>query len=659
MQCLQKFAVQKFAFAIMIHNASNPGGELFRFSLNITKKLVKQTGQLAFPSLEKNIPRGLEKDIFDEIYPLVLDAIRRENYSVIIALASAMGKRGYNLAKLQDLLKQVIVAKPDNVAIQAVKHWLAPKKTRDKRVKELLALDKSYITIREVFLHLHMRRQEWLDPYISGDVIRGKFLYGNTVFVLPAVKGFQRWLPRQQNSFLSLLERIASDSKRSQWERANCIKTMARMPDISSDKVTKFINSNEVPIVEAALYALSLLEEPEKSIPILMKNLDGDRARIAMYALPRCARLVKPDLLTSNLKELLSKDYIKITVRKEAIRLIGAYKSSDSIMLLTRELHKTNAHKDVLIAVGHAARQLLDNKDVWHILEELAASSKIDIVRSILYQQPNQLPAEYRTRYLELIIRVANHNEADVRKEAFSYMKQWINGNEEAVAAAAASAIVELECSSIWNAAMDTLIEACCDGKVNEVVISVIKDLVNIETVGEYNANAQRDLPHRQRLIKFVSKLTALPNYIRLNLTPLYKGIVECLSEDVTLKHVMIKVHIASIDWNDVESSITALNNIVDSFTDSSHLISISYSEVSQNLKDNKGYWDSETILKIVDIIWHKGCNEAQYISLALLEAVGNTLFWRQDCANRLKLYRNHEELMIRTRALDIWTAIE
>ncbi|MGV2687271.1 hypothetical protein GNF82_23790, partial [Clostridium perfringens] len=96
-------------------------------------------------------------------------------------------------------------------------------------------------------------------------------------------------------------------------------------------------------------------------------------------------------------------------------------------------------------------------------------------------------------------------------REAFQAMSFWVNGNEEKVAASASQAILDLEDNARWKAAMDTLIVACRDGKVNDRVISVCTQLADMETKAEWNAAPERDLPERQRLVALVDKLISLP----------------------------------------------------------------------------------------------------------------------------------------------------
>ncbi|NQX48344.1 HEAT repeat domain-containing protein [Paenibacillus tritici] len=654
-----KFSVQQLAFILLRHNAAEPHGELFRFALTTLQKLAKQDGQLSLPSLEKNLPKGVEEIIFEAIYSYAAQAGKRENYNLVLSLANSFGKRGSGIVKLQHLLQEATRAKTDSTAIRAARFWLAPLKTRDERVKELLAADPSYITIHEVFRHLHLKRQEWLDPYISGAVIKGKFLSGKTIHPVPATDGFYRWLPRQQQAYGSVLSRVASDPKYSLSERSRAIRIMAAMPDCDPDPLFKLVQDQEVAVAEAALHALSLLEEPEKSLPVLLDHLDGDRARVAMYSIPRCIRRVNPVLLVSLLKELLNRDKLKVTVRKETIRLLGVYRSEDSLPLLLHEFGKPNVHKDVLIAIGHAAKQLLDDERSWEILSAIAASPQSDVAVSLLSQQPAALPVDYRPRYLSLILEIAGHPDAYVGRHAFVIMSWWTDGHEEVIAAAAAQAITDLEDSTRWEFAMNTLIEACQDGKINEAVAGICQKLAGPVVNDEWNAATDRDVPHRQRLSKLIEKLALLPKETRQQLIPLYLELIHILAPDETLQQLVMKLYIAILDWNNVEESAAYLNRMVHSLSDQPQLLGEAYSQITYNLDTSTGYWTPETLLELVDRLRTEPRYEAAYIGLSLLEAAGAALRWSPEAAEYLRGYRNHTNIAVRTHALNIWTAKE
>ncbi|WP_366290893.1 HEAT repeat domain-containing protein [Paenibacillus sp. AN1007] len=652
-------AAEKLAFAILREHAQDPECRLFQFALQTLKRMAMRDGQfMLFARDWDSLPQTALETLFDEIYALGIEANKRESDYVVLRMADAFGKAIDRLPKLHELLEELVQGKKS--AAQAVRYWLAPYKTRDARVRKLLDLDPTFISFYEVFKHLHLKRQEWLDPFISGKVIKGRHLSGKTIYLVPAYDGFYRWLPRQQQALALLLERAAQDGKRSFHERANAMRSLAGMPDYRSNPLLeKMLQEPEIHIVEAALHAFSLAEEPEEALPVLLDHLDGDRARVAMYSIPKCARRVSPALLTSLLSKLLDREKLKITVRKEAVRLLGAYKSSESMTLLVREYEKPNRHKDVIIAIGHAARQCLDDERSWAMMSVMASSSDRDIARSLLNQYPDELPVEARLRYLQWITEIASHYDPMVSMEAFHAMARWGHVSAETIADCAVKALIDLQHGTHWKAALHALVTVCVDGKVNDQVVHVIRHLADAQVQSEWNAGSERDLPHRQRLLELIDRLVSLTPSVRSRLVPLYALIIEALQPFETLKLALTRLHLAAVDWGQPEQAVDRLQRVIDIVNAHGHVLESVDRQVQQTVMVSKGDWKPEQLLRIVDLLQVRPDMPSSYMELTLLKIAGEVLLWNEDCRNRLRNYRQHKHEAVRLRALDSWTTLE
>ncbi|WP_339835524.1 HEAT repeat domain-containing protein [Paenibacillus sp. FSL R7-0272] len=651
--------VEQLAFDMLLEHASEPGRPLFQFALRAIKRMAMRDGQFMLFSREWNsLPQAALETLFDEIYAIGVEANKRESDYVVLQMASAFGKAIDRLPKLHDLLEELVKSKKS--AAQAVRYWLAPYKTRDKRVRELLDLDSTFISFYEVFEHLHRKRQEWLDPFISGKVLKGKHLTGKTIYLVPAYHGFYRWLPRQQQALASLLDRVAQDNKRSFYERANAMRSLAGMPDYRSNPLLeKLLTDPEVHIVEAALHAFSLTEEPEDALPVLLNNLDGDRARVAMYSIPRCARRVNPVLLTSMLSSLLDREKLKITVRKEAVRLLGTYKSSESVTLLIREFEKPKRHKDVIIAIGHAARQCLDDERSWTMMSIMASSSDRDIARSLLNQRPDELPVEARLRYLQWITEIAGHDDPIVSMEAFHAMSRWGHVSAEVISQCAGKALIDLQDGTRWKAAILALVTVSRDGKVNDEVVQVIRQLAEVEAQDDWNAGRERDLPHRQRLLELIDQLVSGSISVKRRLAPLYASIIRTLQHHQSLKLTAIRLHLAAMDWSQPDQAVEGLHPVIDIVNAHPYVLESVDRQIKRTVLDGKGYWKPEQLLHIVDVLRTRTDIASSWIGLSLLKVAGEDLLWNQDCRNRLRAYRQHEQEAVRLLALDSWTILE
>ncbi|MEN8217111.1 MAG: HEAT repeat domain-containing protein [Pseudomonadota bacterium] len=645
--------------AFRLLSVTVPKSELFSFSLDTLCKIAQHdTYSIRLPSLSKNLPRGTEKAIVEGFIPLIRAFEKYEQHNLLLALAQALDKRGWEMVTLQSLLETVINAKPDYLARQAISLWLAAPKTRDTRVRQLLDSDPSVITHDSVFQHLHRRRQEWLDPFLTGKPIKGQFLTGKTFYLLPASNGFHRWLPRQQQAFTKWLHTVAKDNKQEVDKRVQAIHTLAQIPTSDTATFATYLKSEEVAIIEAALGALSWIDRPSAALPILLQYLDSDRARVAMYAVPRCARLVEPAYLVTVLKELLSRDHMRVTVHKEAIRLLGTYATSASLPLLRTQWQRPSIHRDVQIAIGHAARNLLNHEEAWLLLEKMAQSEDIDITRSLCTEQPSALAETARVRYARLLVKLTQHTEVQVRREAFIALKAWTVGAEAEIAAAAVSRIIDLENSPEWKSALEVLLTCCRDGAVTERLHEVVQALINAPITDDVNAMPERDLPARQRLFQLCQGLCHFPESNRLLLRATLDSLASLYLQDASLWPQAALLYVAGLTWAKLTPAADRLISLAREVDNQPIFVQALREAVRERLPHSENPLDMTSALELIDTLVAAQSNTSALLALEILRYMGQRSDWRQEYAQRLRTLRQHQDVGIRAVACETWTCL-
>jgi hypothetical protein len=646
-------AFQQLAFRFIHAHAAQPEGPFFRFALATLKRLAGQSGTLVIPPLEKDLPRGAEHHIFSALLPMIRAAGQREGYHLILALTKALGRRAWTMDMLQQMLEPVLDANPEWLAQTALQLWLAPPHTRDARVRKLLDRDESAVTLPVVFEHLNRRRQEWLDPYLQGRAFKGRFTTGKTGWVPSVQRGFHRWLPRQQRTFRDVLLRIAQDTSRSVWERAGVLRTLPALHVVDVETLKPFLQSADVPIREAALGALVWLDRPEPALPWLLESLDGDQARVAMYAVPRMAKFVTPETLSAALGTLLSRERLKVTVAKEALRLLGTFRSPQSMALLRQQWRRPELHRDVRIAVGHAVRQLLDDPEAWTLLEEMAQSPDTAVVTSLIEQNPGAIPISLRPRYAALVLRVARHADLTVRRQAFTALPAWSVGVEELVAREASGRVLDLASGAEWREAAKALVEAAREGTAFAHVVACVSKLS--ASPGAEDATPERDVPALQRLKGLIQELLELPRPVRLRLRPSLEEVAQVLSQDAALWPLRASVRLAGLEWNEAPLAVEVLLALGEEIREEPLFAPDFADVVSEAVNNRQAGWTPELLLDIADRVG----NALPLVSLELISTAGQRLHWREDAALRLRALRRHPSAAIRAAARSVVTANE
>jgi hypothetical protein len=639
----------RIAHQLMIANAADPSSPMFALGLRILERLAGQGGTIDLPALSPNLPRGSEHRIVAVLLPWLEGANERQRFGHVARVVHSLGKRSHGIAALDALVERAVWHGAKSHASAAAEMWLRDPKTRDERVRALLAKDRTAVYVNRVLSHCHRRRQSALASRFVAPPLSGRFHDGKVAWI-PSFDGrIDRWPDSVQQAYVAILRTAERQPKTNTFDRMRFISMLARVPLSSLSDMDFALHSADVPLIEAALGALVYLDAPGKApsvLSVLCSHLMSDRARVAMYAMPRLARLIPPSTFSLELNEILRRPSLKVTVQKEAIRLLGRSATPEAVATLVH-VAKTANHRDVQIALVHAARSSLHDERSWGLLASLTAETSPDVARALLDAPRSTISEPYRARYLALMIPLADHTAVEVRTALFqSLAGGWLFIDASACVRLGARVIGRCDITDPFANVL-TLIE---EGARLAAGARPITDLITVlvdKATADVKPDFDRDRISARRLVRVARVIAAQAH--RVHARRLALQLAKVLGADARYYALGAMLALSA-------STNEALANTLCEQLDAaptSRIVSEVESAACEIAENNERDWSAESAVACVDELV-SGNQAARAAASRLIDCFGKRWEWSSVWRERLERLRNDAEFDVAYRALAV-----
>ncbi len=642
---MTRASILRIAHRVMTSQASAPKGPMFMFGISLLERLAGHQGTPDFPRLYPNLPKGTENAIFLALKPWIKAAQSRQQAHHVFALWRALGKRAWNIDEFGELIEDAIWSGNKNHASTAASCWLEDPSKRDQRVIELVKRDASALYLRQVLDHCHLRRQTLLAKRFSGPPPKGRFHDGKVTFVPHFSSGFWRWPTALQRLYVDQIRRAEVEGKQYSATRASLIQWRARVPISTVSDFSAELASSDVVIQEAALGAIVLTDSPAAALPILVQNLDSDRARVAMYAMPRLARLTLRADFVNALAALLEADHLKVTVHKEVLRLLGQAGSAEAVVLLEREWGKA-LHRDVRIAALHAARSLLAQPIAWEILHDGAQSESASVAKAVVQVPVFTVASRYRRRYLDLMMASADHEDPEVRGAFFGALRSgWGLVDLPMAVDVAGRVIARLDEVDPWRSALAMLPAAARSSAEHPQVLALIEELLLMAQ--DATPAGVRDQMAHQRLVAVLSTLEQGRHPHQL---VLMKEVAACLRAERDWWGQGAAMDIAGTQNSDLADTMIELLIAVPTALSVVHLV-----DAGRRAADlsSRAWTVEEAQAAIVELCFHSAAG--RLLAVAMVAVFAGKFGWGDFWIERIGTLRNDDDIDVRTAARSVW----
>ncbi|MHA3702383.1 hypothetical protein ACXR2U_09355, partial [Jatrophihabitans sp. YIM 134969] len=602
--------------------------------------------------LARALPRRADVQVFAALAPRCRAEAATGEYGTALSLASALGAaRRVRLPELEELVAAATRATDDQVVRRAIRLWLEPSATRDDRVARVVAADRSTITIDEVATAVAARRTDLLD-----DVLRrpseGRFL-PRKLRLLPGVGQWSaRWNATQVAAFRTAATALATDPGQTAANRLAGLRQLRLVP--GSDPVLLGLAGDaDVVIAEAALSALGESEEPRAVLRELVAAATTDRSRVAVPALRRCLERLAPDELAAPVRDLLVAP--KVTVRKDAVRLVVDLETPDAVGLLERVWRTPGEHRDVRRAVAPSLRSRLDDARAWTVLAEAAADPRT--ASAVLDLSPVGVAPRHRARWTRLLIDVLTPTVDDVvARSTLAALARWLRFAPAEVAAAMVPVVTDLGPTGRWRAAVTTLVHGATVLADLSPVLGAAQELLrNSGSVADVDAGADRDRPVRQRLTVLagvVADRSAHDPVLRSQLAPL----VDLLAGTPATRDLAVDLAAAAVVWDG--DPVRGLERLV-AVAEGPVLAGRAGSAVGARLRSVIGVVGHRAVRGALAAAPSGSTSAAALVRLGVVRVVGEDAGWPSWCRDALRDLRAHDDPDVVRAAVQVVTASE
>ncbi|MET7423108.1 hypothetical protein [Dactylosporangium sp. NPDC005555] len=463
---------------------------LVRWALHTFQRVLGDDRVPHLGGLDRRLRRGQETQAFEAVRGWVQLGAERARFEPLFAVTRALGRRAWRLPELQSMLERATRrGNLADVTRTAVGLWLADPRHRADRVEAVLREDPSAIALPVVWRAVCARRDDLLGAALTGPPPTGRFVPTGVRWVPPRAVLPGRWLPRQQQMYAERQADVVRDPGATPQSRATALRDAAPIPVHGEALLLRWADAGDVPVAEAALAALAWTDRPAAALPVLLAHAGDDRARVTVAALGRAGRFAPPSALLAALGPLLDPARGKVTVRKEAVRLLAARSVPGAADVLWRLWQDPALHRDVRVAVVSAARQRAEDPGMWRILRAASAGGGRDDVMTLLAADLWLVPVGRRAEYATLVAAAGAAPDRAVAVRAWDVLPVWAPWLGD-VTGAVVARLTDLDDRVVWPAVVRAVVGLVAAGLGEAPLVAAVHSLAAAEAATNVAAAA-------------------------------------------------------------------------------------------------------------------------------------------------------------------------